>query len=124
MSLFIVWENTKWAPMLTIFLSGLSLHVSQALLSHFFEIEMVWGSTAKEVDNVVWSAEVARVLRRFKWTFVFCILSTMLMISAYHFFPENWRITAFYSIYPYCTVVVGHIALPLFLNPALMQFKW
>lgn len=30
--------------MLAIFLGGLSLHVSQALLSHMFEINMTWVS--------------------------------------------------------------------------------
>ena len=48
--LSVVVENFKWVPLLTIFLGGLSLHVSQALLSHMFEINMTWGATAKEVS--------------------------------------------------------------------------
>ena len=38
---YIVFENFKWILMLGIFLGGLSLHVSQALLAHMFEINMV-----------------------------------------------------------------------------------
>jgi len=39
-------ENFKWTLMFAIFLGGLSLHVSQALLSHMFEINMTWVSHA------------------------------------------------------------------------------
>lgn len=39
-----LFENLKWTFMLAIFLGGLSLHVSQALLSHMFEINMTWVS--------------------------------------------------------------------------------
>ena len=38
---FLVFENFKWILMLGIFLGGLSLHVSQALLAHMFEVNMV-----------------------------------------------------------------------------------
>jgi hypothetical protein len=34
-------ENFKWTLMLAIFLGGLSLHLSTALLSHMFSINMV-----------------------------------------------------------------------------------
>ena len=45
-------ENFTWIPLLMIFLGGVSLHVSQAILSHLFSIDMSWGATAKEVENV------------------------------------------------------------------------
>ena len=38
--LYALWENFKWTFLLAIFLGGLSLHVSQALLAHMFEIDM------------------------------------------------------------------------------------
>lgn len=34
--------------MLSVFLGGLSLHLSQAILCHFFEIDMTYGATSKE----------------------------------------------------------------------------
>jgi len=46
-----LFENLKWLFLLAIFLGGLSLHVSQALLAHMFEINMTWGSTGKEVSQ-------------------------------------------------------------------------
>jgi len=33
-------ENCSWIPLMAIFLGGLSLHVSQALLSHMFGVDM------------------------------------------------------------------------------------
>jgi len=57
-------ENFKWLPMLVIFLGGLSLHLSQALLSHMFEIDMTWGATAKELDQSNFFLEVPKVLKK------------------------------------------------------------
>jgi len=119
-----VFENLKWIPMFTIFLGGISLHVSQAILCHFFEIDMVWGATAKEAQRVNFGSEVVNILRKFKYTFLFCFACTALMVAGYFFFPHDWRITAFFSIYPLGSVVVTHFCLPVLLNPALMMFTW
>jgi hypothetical protein len=110
--------------MFTIFLGGISLHVSQAILCHFFEIDMVWGATAKEAQKVNFGSEIVNILKNFKWTFLFCFACTALMVAGYFFFPQAWRITAFYSIYPLASIVVTHFCLPVLLNPALMMFTW
>ena len=117
-------ENIKWIPMFTIFMGGLSLHLSQALLSHFFEIDMSWGATAKEAEEVNFGQETLRILRRFKFTFVFCFGCTGLMIAGYFAFPWGWQIDAFSSIFPLAMIVVCHFGLPVLLNPALMMFTW
>ncbi|RAL59028.1 hypothetical protein DID88_009057 [Monilinia fructigena] len=75
-----IFENFKWLLLMTVFLGGLSMHVSQSLLCHFFEIDMTWGATAKEVENVTFFEEIPRLLKRFKYTFVFCIAMTACMI--------------------------------------------
>ncbi len=110
--------------MFCIFLGGISLHVSQAILCHFFEIDMVWGATAKELEEVRFGPEIVRILRRFKFTFIFCFACTALMICGNTVFPVQWRIDTFYSIYPLAAVVVSHFCLPVLLNPALMMFTW
>ena len=112
--------------MFAIFLGGISLHVSQALLSHFFEVEMTWGATAKELDEVAFVVEAGRILRRFRFTFLFCFAGAGLLLAGAYLFPEedSRRITAFYSVYPLASVVVCHFALPVLLNPALMKFTW
>ncbi|KAK4670264.1 uncharacterized protein QC763_210170 [Podospora pseudopauciseta] len=118
------WECIKWIPMFTIFLGGLSLHTAQAILCHFFEIEMIWGATAKELENLSFGSEILRIIRKFKFTFVYCFLCTALMICGTTVFPYQWRIGEFYAIYPLSTTVVAHFSLPVFLNPALMKFTW
>ncbi|KAL1844466.1 hypothetical protein VTK73DRAFT_2464 [Phialemonium thermophilum] len=121
---FALYDNLRWIPMWTIFLGGISMHVCQAILCHFFEVDMSWSATSKEVEEVNFGTEMAQILRRFKWTFAFCLLSTALMICGVYAFPFFWRITNFSSIYPLAIVVFSHFALPLFLNPALMMFTW
>ncbi|KAK0635786.1 glycosyl transferase family group 2-domain-containing protein [Bombardia bombarda] len=119
-----LFENLKWIPMFTIFLGGISLHVSQAILSHFFEIDMAWGATAKEIEEVHFGQEIVRILRTFKWTFVYCFSCSALMVAGIYAFPHDWTIDKFFSIYPLATVVVSHFCLPVMLNPALMMFTW
>lgn len=119
-----LFDNLKWVPMFTIFLGGISVHISQAILCHLFEINMAWGATAKEVEQVHFGEEVIRILRRFKFTFIYCIVCTAVMICGVYAFPYEWRITFFFSIYPLAIVVISHFALPVLLNPALMMFTW
>ncbi|KAK4458722.1 glucans biosynthesis glucosyltransferase H [Cladorrhinum samala] len=118
------WENIQWVPMFTIFLGGISIHLSQAILSHFFEIDMVWGATAKELEKVNFGSEIVQIIRRFKFTFVFCFACTALMICGSAVFPIQWQIHQLYSIYPLASTVICHFALPVLLNPALMMFTW
>lgn len=120
----LVWENFKWVLFLSVFLGGISLHLSQALLSHFFEIEMSWEATSKEAENTPFFEEVPRLLKRFKFTFIFSIACTTLMIAGKFAFPWNWQIGTFQAIYPLASIVVSHFAVPIALNPALMMFTW
>lgn len=46
--------------MVSVFVGGLSLHLSQAILCHFFEIDMAWGATSKEAEYVVFGKEMLR----------------------------------------------------------------
>ncbi|KAH7350772.1 glycosyl transferase family group 2-domain-containing protein [Rhexocercosporidium sp. MPI-PUGE-AT-0058] len=101
-----LFENFKWLLLMTVFLGGISLHVSESLLCHFFEINMTWGATAKE------------------FTFIFCFGSAIIMIVCAEVLPWQWQIKDFLPIFPLCTVVVSHFLLPIALNPALMAFTW
>ncbi|KAK3112694.1 hypothetical protein LTR53_010749 [Teratosphaeriaceae sp. CCFEE 6253] len=117
-------ENFSWIPLLTIFLGGISLHVSQALLSHLLGIDMSWGATSKEAENTTFFQEVPKIIKRFKITFIFCILCSAMMIVCSHFVPELWRINLFISIWPLATIIFGHFFLPIALNPGLMRFTF
>ncbi|CUS13826.1 unnamed protein product [Tuber aestivum] len=119
-------ENFKWVFLLGIFLGGLSLHVSQALLSHMFEINMNWGATSKEVEVSNFFLEVPKVMKRFKFSFAFSILAIVAMIvfATASFVPHSWVIKDFVAILPMATVAGSHLLLPIALNPALMTFQW
>lgn len=69
--LYALFENFKWTIMLAIFLGGLSLHVSQALLAHMFEIDMTWGATSKEAEFSNFFIEIPKVLKKVRIPSVF-----------------------------------------------------
>ncbi|KAL9094552.1 MAG: hypothetical protein Q9165_003111 [Trypethelium subeluteriae] len=122
--LYAIVENFKWIPLLTIFLGGISLHVSQAILSHMFSIDMSWGATAKEVENSSFFKEVPKVIKNFRGTFVACFIGSAMMVVLSHFVPPLWRIDLLVAIYPLSTIIASHFLLPIVLNPNLMLFTW
>ncbi|RAL65938.1 hypothetical protein DID88_005599 [Monilinia fructigena] len=124
--MYAIYENFKWTFMLSIFLGGLSLHVSQALLAHMFEIDMSWGSTSKEAEFSNFFIEVPKVLKSFKFSMIFSLIGIVLIVvlSTASFIPYDWRIQDFVAILPMATVTSSHLLLPLALNPALMTFSW
>ena len=115
-----LWTNFKWVVLLTIFLGGVSLHVSQALLCHMFSIDMSWGATAKELVDTTFFEEVNKALRKYKVTFIWCIIMAAAMVYFARFGPPFWRIDFFTAIWPLATVVMSHFLLPIVLNPGLM----
>ncbi|KAK0822677.1 hypothetical protein LTR73_009135, partial [Friedmanniomyces endolithicus] len=117
-------ENLSWIPLLTIFLGGVSLHISQALLSHLFSVDMSWGATSKEAENTTFFKEVPKIMKKFKFTFIFCILCSAAMIVCAWFAPDLWQIRVFASIWPLGTIIFGHFFLPIALNPGLMRFTF
>lgn len=116
--------NIKWIPMFTIYLGGVSLHLSQSILCHFFGIDMTWGATSKEVQDVVFGKEIVRILKQFKSTFVICSLFLAAITYFAVFSPWQWEIKHFASIFPFAMVLVSHLLLPLLLSPALMRMSW
>ncbi|CZR51697.1 uncharacterized protein PAC_01574 [Phialocephala subalpina] len=124
--LWAIFENFKWTFLLAIFLGGLSLHVSQALLAHMFEIDMTWGATSKEAEFSNFFIEVPKVLSKFKFSILFSIIGIvgMIILAVAPFVPYDWRIQDFVAILPMATVTASHLLLPLALNPALMTFSW
>ena len=121
-----VMENLKWILMLGIFLGGLSLHVSSALLAHMFEINMTWGATSKEAEFSNFFIEVPKVMKKFKYSMLFAIIGIggMIVLATGEFVPYDYRINDFVAILPMATVTVSHLLLPIVLNPALMTFAW
>lgn len=117
--------NYKWLPLLTIFLGGISLHVSQALLCHMFSIDMTWGATAKEVDkSTTFVEEWKKLFRKFRGTFLFCFAVIVLMVGFARIVPPLWRINEHNATIPLAVLVVMHFLMPVALNPGLMMLRW
>ncbi|RPB27520.1 hypothetical protein L211DRAFT_779876 [Terfezia boudieri ATCC MYA-4762] len=123
---YALFENLNWILMLGIFLGGLSLHVSQALLAHMFEIDMTWEATSKEAEFSNFFIEVPKVLKKFKFSFAFSTLTIagMVILATGSFIPHTWEIRDFVAILPMAAAAASHMLLPVALNPALMTFQW
>ena len=119
-----LWQNFKWVILLYIFFGGMSMHISEAILSHLFSINMTWTATAKEVENTTFFLEVPKLIRKFKFMFAYCILMVAAMIYLANFAPPFWRINEFIAVFPLGVVVFSHFMLPIALNPSLMLFTW
>lgn len=119
-----LFENFKWILLLFIFFGGISMHVSGALLSHLFSINVHWGSTAKELESTTFFIEVAKLMRRMKFMFGYCILTVTAMIYLGLYAPLSWRINSPIAVLPLASVIFTHVMLPIALNPSLMLFTW
>ncbi|OAL57268.1 hypothetical protein IQ07DRAFT_528002 [Pyrenochaeta sp. DS3sAY3a] len=116
--------NLKWIPLLTIFLGGLSLHISMTLLCHFFALEVEWGATTKEVATVGFLEAMGHVLRRFRWAFAFCGVVGVGMVVCGFGLGEEWRIGEVVAVLPLALLVGNHALLPVVLNPEIMRLTW
>ncbi|CAO2650163.1 Nn.00g014550.m01.CDS01 [Neocucurbitaria sp. VM-36] len=119
-----IMENLKWIPLMTIFLGGVSLHISYAMFCHFFNIDLGWSATSKEARTVPYIEAVRHVMRRFKWNFLFCGAVAGLMLYCRFGLEEEWQIRLLVAIWPMGAVIVNHILLPIVLNPELMRLFW
>ncbi|KUI55537.1 hypothetical protein VP1G_02964 [Cytospora mali] len=119
-----IYENFKWTPMMAIFFSGLSFHVSCALIAHLLHINMQWGATSKEKENSNFFQEVPKILKSFKLLYVFVVIFTAAMIYLSHWAPRGWTITDFTAIVPMAVVLGSHALTPIVLNPSLMIFNY
>lgn len=89
-------ETLTWLPLFAVFFGGLSLHMSQAIVSHMFSIDMQWGATSKEADDSNFFIEVPRILRKFKFSMLFCIVLSvgMAILAAADFVPTSGASTS------------------------------
>ncbi|KAF7760728.1 CAZyme family GT2 [Agaricus bisporus var. burnettii] len=120
-------ENFMSIPFLFFFFSGLSIHLSTALLAHLFSYNITWGATAKEVERSNFWVEVPKIWKRYWPTFLFCFsLIVGMAILATPLVSPEWQITAdaWGVILPLSITAGGHILFPIVLNPWLMIFSF
>ncbi|KAI8838090.1 glycosyl transferase family group 2-domain-containing protein [Chytridium lagenaria] len=119
-----LWENICWMPFFAVFFSGLSFHVSLALVSHLIGYNMTWGTTAKELENSNFFKEVPKVLSGYKRMYVIFLLLTVMLPVMVYVPPVEWAISGVTLIVPAVLVFGGHLLLPIALNPSLMTFSF
>ena len=117
-------NNFKWILLLTIFLGGISLHVSQALLSHMFSIDMNWGATAKEETDTTFAEEFRMVGKKFWKCWLACLAGVGMMVYCAVWAQGDWKIDFFTAIWPLGTILTSHFLLPIVLNPKMMLLTW
>lgn len=125
-----LFENVRWMLVITVFLGGISLHVSGAIVYYLLGIDMSWGATAKEATTTSFFREIPVIIKKFKFTFIYCILSVAMVLALAGvgplgaLVPHDWRIKSFIAIFPQMMVAAMHFLLPLILNPGLMHFTF
>ncbi|KAK9461688.1 glycosyl transferase family group 2-domain-containing protein [Lipomyces oligophaga] len=119
-----MWENFKWCIFMSIFLGGLSWHLTLALLSHMFSINMQWGSTAKELKDSNFFQEFPKIMKGFKWMYLVMFVLIIGMFMLAFVVPWSWRISGPYVTFPLGWTICAHVLSPIVLNPQLMTFSF
>ncbi|KAH0828624.1 glycosyl transferase family group 2-domain-containing protein [Lanmaoa asiatica] len=93
----IVWaflENMMWIPFFFFFFGGLGIPLSLAMLAHLFSYDITWTATKKEVERSNFFKEVPKILKRFWFSFLVCIvlIAGMIIVST-PLVPYQWQLT-------------------------------
>ncbi|KAK6360873.1 hypothetical protein TWF730_006989 [Orbilia blumenaviensis] len=120
-----LFENIKWAPFLVIFFGGLSFHLNTIVLSYLFSIPVQdWTGTQKEIENSNFFRESGKIVRSFKWMYLFMFVLVGGMIYLGTAAPREWSIRDYTAITPLSFNIVCHCLLPLVLNPDLTKVQF
>ncbi|KAI6133008.1 glycosyl transferase family group 2-domain-containing protein [Pisolithus croceorrhizus] len=120
-------ETATWVPFFFFFFSGLSVHLTVALLAHMFSYNITWGATKKEVERSNFFIEVPRILKRFWLAFLWAFASFATIVTlSLDIVPAGWQIPGYYwaVILPLALVAGCHVLFPIILNPWLMIFSY
>ncbi|KAH7245158.1 glycosyl transferase family group 2-domain-containing protein, partial [Fusarium tricinctum] len=115
-------EACKWLPFLVLFFGGISINCAKALLCHAFSINIEWASTSKELGPTGIYIGLNKMMHRFKYTFLICIVLAAGMMYMSFGAPWGWTIApgkfsaGTYAIVPLAVQVACAFTLPLFLG--------
>ena len=117
-------ENYMWTFFFVIFFGGISMHVSKALLCYLLSIDMQWGATAKELEASNFWIEMPKIVKSFKYMYIYIIFAIGVMITLAYAVPQTWQITGFFPTVTLGIMLASHFLLPITLNPQLMTFSY
>ena len=79
---------------------------------------MSWGATSKEATRTSFFEEVPTIIKKFKFTFIFCFVMVAAMIvlagvgPVGALIPYDWQIKSFVAIWPLSLVTAVPVVLP------------
>ncbi|KAK9778119.1 hypothetical protein AB5N19_01659 [Seiridium cardinale] len=114
MFLWALLDAIIWMPFFLVFFSGLSWHISYALLAHLLHLPIGWTSTAKEVAETGLVVGIGAIIRQFKCVIAVMLAFTSGMIYLGAFAPVDWQISGWPYILPLGIQVAGHFGVPMF----------
>ncbi|KAF2258386.1 hypothetical protein CC78DRAFT_478949 [Lojkania enalia] len=109
-------ESAKWMPFFLLFFGGLSFHLLKAIFCHFFSVQIEWTATAKELTESGFRVGLDRIVRDFKYMYLFLFPLTAGIIYLATSAPRGWEITDFAAIVPLSNQVGCHALLPFALG--------
>lgn len=74
------YENFKWSLPLCMFLGGLSMHLSYALIAHMCDLNIQWGATAKTLEQVDFFVELPMIWAKFKYIYLTVVLLAAMQV--------------------------------------------
>ncbi|GAA5990322.1 hypothetical protein JCM10908_007317 [Rhodotorula pacifica] len=118
-------QGVVWLPASITFFTGLSFHVTTALLAHITGYNMQWSTTKKDLEMPTITEELPVIFKRFKITFLlgFVIIAGVAVLST-TVVPLEWRIEGTTVMFPLLWLACGHVLFPFILNPAIMLFRF
>ena len=72
-----------------VFFGGISIHLSKAILCHFFGIKMEWNSTAKELEATGFFIGMDKIFKDFKYMYIIILFITGCMIYLGLYAPKG-----------------------------------
>ncbi|BFZ56758.1 hypothetical protein PYCC9005_003806 [Savitreella phatthalungensis] len=119
-----LYENLKWSIPLVIFLGGLSMHLSYALIAHMFTLDISWGATVKTLEQSDFLTELPRIWRDFKYVYATCVLLALMQIYFAYFARPIDRIATITANLPLSWLLIMHAIMPLALNSSSYASEW
>ncbi|ORY82425.1 glycosyl transferase family group 2-domain-containing protein [Protomyces lactucae-debilis] len=109
-------DSLKYFAITTIFLQGISMHVSRCLALHLLGRKMTWESTSKSLEESSVQSDLPMIWGRFKAMYIILLIMLCMVIALGFAVPENWRITSFGAVFPLLWLICWHLCVPVLMH--------
>jgi len=108
----------KYTTITYIYYSGLSSHICYTFCCYFFDINMSWGTTIKEIDNSTWLDHFL-ALKQYKFMYILVFISLVILWVLW------WLniISELQAVFPILYNLISHALMPIILNYKLTRIK-